>query len=189
MQGGIANLPAGHIAATRYLLQEVQAHAVLLRQMSLPDQPAFGRFWRGKVDDDIQATREGGINAIARIGGDEHNAFVVFEALQEIIGLQIGIAVVGVAHLGPIGHQRIALVQQQHHVKFLGTRKHLVQVALGLADVFIHDRSQVHAVEVHLQLRRQHSRPQCLACSTRTAEQRAHASGEVVCKGSPRSFA
>src|SRR5207249_764275 len=81
VQGSIANLAAGHIAAARYLLQEVLAHAVLLWEVALPDEPAFGRFWRGKVDDDIQAAREGGIDAVASVGRNQHNAFVVFEAL------------------------------------------------------------------------------------------------------------
>ena len=189
MQSGVANLAAGHGAAAGHFLQEVTAHSVLARQVALPDQPALGRFGRREVDDDIESACEGGVDAVARVGGDEDDALVVFQPLQEIIGLQVGVAVVGVAYICSIGHQGIALIEQQHHVQLFGAREHLVQVAFGLADVFIDHRCQVHTVEVHLQLCSQHPGAKGLARAAGAAEESAHAARQIVGEGQARVIA
>ena len=123
------------------------------------------------------------LGALPGVGRHDENALVALQPLEQEVGLQIGVAVVGVAHVGALGHQRVALVQQQDDVQLLGPREDLIEVALRLADVLVDHRRQIDAVDVHLQRPGQRPRSQRLARAARPAEHGPHAARQGVAKG------
>src|SRR4051794_41736116 len=54
--------------------------------------------------------------------------------------------------VGPLGEQRVGLVEEQHRVRGLGLVEDLREVLLGLADVLVDDLREVDAVEVVAEL-------------------------------------
>src|SRR5437868_4860158 len=111
VQCSITHLSTRKNTTSGYLFQESHANIMRRGQMTLPDLPAFRGFRWSKVDDDIEATQKSGVNTVARVGRDNYDAFVVLQALQQVVGFEIGIAVVGVAYFGTFRHEGITFVK------------------------------------------------------------------------------
>ena len=76
--------------------------------------------------------------------------------LEQVGGLDVGVAVMGVLDLRALAEERVRLVEEQHAVHPLGLGEDPVEVLLGLADVLVDHRRQVDDVEVEAQLAGQH---------------------------------
>ena len=57
----------------------------------------FGGAW--KMNDVLKTTQHGGINIIAQVGGEDAEAVVFFDALQQVTCFEVGPLVVRVAYL------------------------------------------------------------------------------------------
>jgi hypothetical protein len=84
---------------------------------------------------------------------------VSFDALQQVADLDVGVAVVAVAHLAALAEERIGFVEEQQDAAFFRGVEDLLQVLLGLADVLAHHRRQVDPIEIEPQARRPALRP------------------------------
>src|SRR5205809_432110 len=170
MQDGIADLPAGQYAAHRYFSQEREIDCMIDREMQLPDSPAFCYVGESEIYNHIHAALEGIVNATAGVCGHNQNALKRLKTLQQEIGFEIGVAVVGGLHVRPAGEERISLVKKQDHIQFLRALENLVQALFCLTDIFIYHCREVEPVEVFLQHRSEQACRQCLTGSTWAAE-------------------
>ena len=88
------------------------------RQMRLPKTPAFQRVRQMKLDHGVHAAAKSSIDRLAGVGGRcLHNAGVMLQPLQQIIRFEVGEAVVRRLHFRAARHQRVAFVEQEHHVE------------------------------------------------------------------------
>jgi hypothetical protein len=60
-----------------------------------------------------QAADEGGIDIGAAVGGEDDDAVMRFHQLQQVAGVGIGVAVVRILHVGPLGEQRVGFLEDQ----------------------------------------------------------------------------
>ena len=68
--------------------------------------------------------------------------------LQQVIDLDVGIAVVAVLDLAALAEQRVRLVEEQDRAAVLGRVEQPAQILLGLADIFADHRGEIDAVEI-----------------------------------------
>src|SRR6185503_14239584 len=100
VQRRVAYLPAGERAALGGRVQQVRLHVVALGQMQLPDRPALARVRECEVDDHVHAPLEGAVDTLPRVGRDQQDAVVRLESLQQVVGLEVGVPVVGILYTG-----------------------------------------------------------------------------------------
>ncbi len=91
--------------------------------MRAPQVEPFVGLGQAEVEQHVEAAQEGTVDSVERVGRDQHQAAVGFEPLQQEVGLEVGVAVVGVADQRPAGEQSVTLVEQQQHVECLGGGK------------------------------------------------------------------
>src|SRR6266542_3703563 len=175
VQRRVADLPAGQYAAAGDVLHQLRIGLVPGGQVGEPQLPALVGVGWDELDCDVDATQERRVDAASRVGGDDHDAVEGLQPLQQEVGLQVGVPVVGVADLGTAGHQRVALVEQQQDVELLGPGEDAVEVAFGLTYVLVDHGGQIDAVDVEVQPGRQMARGERLAGTARSAEQGADA--------------
>ncbi len=148
-QGDVADVAAGQLEPAR---QEVEVEIVVERRLvgpdALPDALPVAGVRKGELDREVNAPHERVIHVLAQVGRQDDGALVLLHALQEVAGLDVGVAVVRVAHLGTLAEQRVGLVEEEHHVARLGFAKDLAQVLLRLADVLAHHGGQIDLVEL-----------------------------------------
>ena len=87
------------------------------------------------------------------VGGEDRQPAIGLHALQQVVDLDIGVAVVAVLHLAALAEQRVGLVEEQDRAAVLGRVEQPAQVLLGLADVFADHGGEIDAVEVQPQRR------------------------------------
>jgi hypothetical protein len=109
------------------------------------------------------------------VGGQDDHAGEGLHPLQQVVDLEVGVAIVTRLDLGALGEQRVGLVEQEDRVAGLGGVEQLGQVLLGLADPLRHDLRQIDLVEVELQLLGDQAGDHGLAGAGRPGEQRRQA--------------
>src|ERR1039457_2422229 len=87
------------------------------------------------------------IDGLPLIGGQDGHAPVVLHALQQVVDLDVGVAVVAVPDLAAASEERVGLVEEQQGAALVGGVEHLAQVAFSLADVFADHAGQVDPVQ------------------------------------------
>ena len=105
------------------------------------------------------------------VGGQDGDAAVLLEPLQEEIDGDIGVAIVRVPDLGASGEERVGLVEQQHGVGALGLVEQARQALLRLAHPAREDLRQVDLVQLEAELARDQS-GQAASCRCRAAPRR-----------------
>ena len=105
-----------------------------------------------EVDVEAQPSREGGIDVLGMIGGQDREARELLHALEQVGDLDVGVAVVRVADGAALAEQRVGLVEEQHGAGALGVVEDDVEVLLGLADVFRDDLREVDGIEIGREL-------------------------------------
>ena len=82
------------------------------------------------------------------VGGEDRQAAISLHALQQIVDLDVGVAVVAVLDFAALAEQRVGFVEEQDRAAVLGGVEQPAQVLLRLADVFADDGRQIDAVEI-----------------------------------------
>ena len=76
---------------------------------------------------------------------------ICLHALQQVVDLDVGVAVVAVFDLAALAEQGVGLVEEQDGAAIFGGVEEPAQILLGFADVFADDGGEVDAVEVEAQ--------------------------------------
>ena len=129
---------------------QVRAHRGLAWKVRLPDQLAADGIGKRKIDDTLDPPGKRLIHVLAQIGGENHDALIRFHALQQVAGLNIGIAVVRVGDFRPLAKQRVRLIKEENCIARFGFVEDLRQVLLRLADIFIDHAGEVDFVQIEL---------------------------------------
>src|SRR5262245_11815765 len=82
------------------------------RPYALPDAHAIRLVRKRKLHDEANAARECFINVLTQIRGEDRNTLVLFHLLQQVCGLDIGVAIMGVANLRALSEQRVRLIKK-----------------------------------------------------------------------------
>ena len=69
---------------------------------------------RREVDDAVEPAGERLVDVGAQVGRQDRQAVEGLHALQQVGALDVGVAVVGVAHLAALAEHRVGLVEEQH---------------------------------------------------------------------------
>ena len=143
------------------------------RERAAPHRPrAPRRPGRGTRRRRAAGAVKAGSSAAAGVGGQDRQPAERLHPLQQVADLEVGVAVVAVAHLGALAEQRVRLVEQQHRAAVLGGVEQPREVLLGLADVLAHHLAEVDHDEVEAQLAGDHLGRERLAGAARAGEQR-----------------
>ena len=106
----------------------------------------------GEVYYKAKPAQKGRIQSTLHIGGKNCQAAEGLHALQQIIDLDVSIAIVAVLHLAALAKERVCLIKEQNRPSILCGVKELFQVLLRLPDVLANHLREIDAIEVHLQL-------------------------------------
>ena len=99
----------------------------------------------------------------------------VLDPLEQVVDLEVRVAIVSDSDLGALAEQRVGLVEQQHAVAALGVVEDLREVLLGLADPLADNRREVDLIEVEPELGGDHRCRERLAGARWPREQHAEA--------------
>jgi hypothetical protein len=99
----------------------------------------------------VDAADEGLVHVLSQVGGEDDDALVIVHALEQVRHLDVGVAVMGVAHGGALAEQGVGLAEDEDGVAGGGLVEDAGQVLLGLADVRGEHPGQVALVEVEAQ--------------------------------------
>ena len=117
-----------------------------------PDPLALGRAGKRELDHEAQAAQERGVERRLHVRREDRQPAVRLHALQQVVDLDVGVAVVAVLDLAALAEQRVGLVEEQDRAAVLGGVEQPAEVLLGLADVLADHRRQVDPVEVEVEL-------------------------------------
>ena len=139
---------AAFTAMLRMLPPVISSRAERLEVERLPSPASGGktfsqirlrlrRVGEREVDQEAQPAQEGAVEGGLPVGGQDGQAAVVLHALQQVVDLDVGVAVVAVLDLGALAEQRVGLVEEEDRAAPLGRVEDRAQVLLGLADVLV----------------------------------------------------
>ena len=98
-QHGVAHVATGQIDETGKAIDRLCAHIRLgLRtrpQVQLPQRTPFGRTGQREFDHRVESASEGRVEPLPRVGGQDDDAVVGLDPLQQIVRLVVGESVVG----------------------------------------------------------------------------------------------
>src|SRR5262249_16816067 len=104
-----------------------------------------------KIDYEPNPAQEGAVNLVLAVRCQDRDAVELFHALQQIVDLYIGEAVMGILDFHSLAEKRVSLVEEQQNIGALAGVEYLAEILLGLTDVLAHYPSEVHAVDLHSQ--------------------------------------
>src|SRR5215467_9033103 len=145
---------------------------MILAQMRLPERPAFFRTGNGELDDRIEPAEERWVEPGAAVAGEEYDSVEVLDALEQVVGLGVGKAVVGLLHVRAFSEHRIGFVEKKNHFRMLGARQQLSQILLSLADILAGYGGEIDPVEREAESRGQPAARQRLSGPRRSGEKR-----------------
>ena len=148
---------------------------VRCRKNVAPDRFALSGIGKRELHHESQAAQERGVERGLQVRRQDRQAAVRFHALQQIAHLDVGVAIVAVAHLAAFAEERIGLVEEQDRAAVLRGVEHPAQVLFGFADVLAHHRGQIDPIEIETQLAGEHFGRHGLARAARAGEERADA--------------
>ena len=99
----------------------------------------------------MAAAGERGVDVLSEVRGKNHDALVVLDPLRQVIGFEIGAAVVDVAHVRALAEERAGLVEQEDDVEPLGPFEGSPQVLFRLSAVLADYGLAVHAMQIPAQ--------------------------------------
>ncbi len=138
-----------------------------------PQPPAQLGVGERERDDESQPAQERLVEGTTHVGRQHREPPVGLHPLEQVVDLDVGVAVVAVLHLTAAAEQRVRLVEEQQRTTLLGGVEQFAQVLLGFADVLAHHGRQVDAVQIQPELPCQHLRGHRLTGPARPGEQRA----------------
>ena len=110
-QDHVADMTARQLGQRSDSVELGRANGVSAAQMGLPQGPALARFRLLELDDHVDAPGEGVVEAGPRVRRQNDDAGVCLDPLQEVIGLGVGEAVVGVLNIRALAEHGIGLVE------------------------------------------------------------------------------
>jgi len=147
--------------------------------MGKPDGAAF--FWTGlgKFDHEIDAAGESGVETRLAVAGEQDDAVVVFDPLQQVIGLRVGEAVVRVGDIGAFAEEGIGFVEEEDDLGLLRAGEKLRQIFFCLADVLARNGSEIDPIKWQAELGRNPTRGERFASAARPGKESPH-SGPIT---------
>ena len=153
---------------------------------ALPPQGRAQVGRRGReVDDRVEPAGERLVDVGPEVGGEDREPVEGLEPLEQVGALDVGVPVVGVAHLAPLAEDGVRLVEEQHRVDPAGLGEDPLEVLLGLPDVLVDDRGQVDRVQVQPEVGGDHLGGHGLAGAGVAGEQRGHAAAAAAALAHP----
>ena len=99
------------------------------------------------------------------VRGQEADAGEGLEPLEQVVGLEVRVAIVARLHVGALAEQRVRLVEQQDRVAGLGRVEQRAELLLGLADPLRDELAEVDLIELEAELAsRSAPRPSSCRC-------------------------
>ena len=117
-----------------------------------PRSAAVGGVRQREVDHCVRPHHERLVHLLAQVGREDDDAVVLLDAPEEVVDLEVGVAVVRVADLVRLPEQRVGLVEEQDRVAACAGLEDLGEVLLGLADILRHHRRQVDPEQLEAEL-------------------------------------
>ena len=127
-------LPPGRLSRAS-AAKSISPSGALARELTPPDLLARRCVGKREADDEADAAQEGAVERALHVGGEDRQAAIGLDPLQQVGDLDVGVAVVAVLDLAALAEERVGLVEQQHRAAGLGGVEQALQVLLGLADV------------------------------------------------------
>lgn len=100
----------------------------------------------------MKPARERVVDLGAFSGGEDRDAGVFLDFLEEIINLNVGVSVVAIMHLSALAKERIGFVEKEDSATLLRRIEDATQILLRLANVFRNDDAQIDAVQAFSQI-------------------------------------
>ena len=95
---------------------------------------------------------------------------MLFHLLEQVVYLDICIAVMGIVNFGTLPEKGICFVKEKDCIAYLSFPEDLFQVLLGFPDVLAHDAGNINFVEVEPHLPCDNLGSQGLACARRACK-------------------
>ena len=172
----VLDVAAGQLELLRH---EADVYALptrgVLREHPVPYLQPVKLLRHRELNDKVHAANKGVVHVLAEVGGQNDYALVLLHLLQQVAGLDVGVTVVRVLHLGTLAEQRVGLVEEENGVAVVGLAEYAVQVLLSLADVLAYDGGKVDLVQVKSKLAGYDIRRHGLARTRRAHKQRVQA--------------
>src|SRR6202035_507021 len=101
-QYGVRDLSTRELGNRGKPVQLLGAHAVRRTQVRQPEGTPLLGAGQGKRQDRIEPTREGIVETAPAVAGQDGDAVVTLHALQQVVGLRVGEAIIGLVNIGAL---------------------------------------------------------------------------------------
>src|SRR4029453_17973804 len=101
---------------------------------------------RGNGDYKMKPSQQPFVDPGAIAGGEDCEAGVFLASPQEIIGFNVGIAVVAIFHVNAFAKKSIRLIKKKDRMTILRRIENTAEILLGLANIFRDDGIQIDPV-------------------------------------------
>ena len=110
----------------------------------------FLRGW--DADDEIKPPRQRVVDLSAFVGGENRDAGVFLDSLEEIVDFDVGVTVVAIMHLSAFAKERIRFVEKEDRTTLPRRIEDASQILLRLATIFRDDGAQIDTVQFFSQI-------------------------------------
>jgi hypothetical protein len=113
--------------------------------------PARFSSWRD-ADKEIKPSRKRVVDLSSIAGGEDREASVFLDSLEEIIDLNVGVTIVAIMHLGAFAKEGISFVEKEDCTTSFRRIEDASQILLRLANIYRDDGAQIDALEIFSQI-------------------------------------
>ncbi len=104
--------PPDTLSCASTLVVELRGGCVR-REDALPDVGSRGLVGEGELHDEADPPHERRVESVLHVGGEDRNPAVGLHLLEQVADLEVGVAIVAVAHLAALAEQGVGLVEEQ----------------------------------------------------------------------------
>src|SRR3569833_3129291 len=180
-QGGIANVATAHLEAVGEAAEvDVRLQRGLSRKHRVPQLLSLvgGGDLEAKMK--RETALEGRVDIRFVIRREEADALEALHALEQIVRLQVRVAIIRATDVGAFAEERVRLVEQQDRVPGLCRIEHVTELLLGLADELRGDLGHVYLIELKTQLLRDQGGDHRRDRSNFRADARVHCASQAL---------
>jgi hypothetical protein len=110
-------------------------------------------FLRGGMRIRKSNRRENALSILVRLpAGEDREAGVFLDSLEEIIDLNVGVTIVAIMHLGAFAKEGIGFVEKEDCTTSFRRIEDASQILLRLANIYRDDGAQIDALEIFSQI-------------------------------------
>ena len=117
---------------------------------ALPDQHSLFPFRKGEVYRKMHPSGKCLVHIFTQVGCQNDDPFMFFHLLEQIIDLDIRVAVVRVLHLRPFSKERVRLVKDYDGVACLSFLENFTQVLFCFTYLFTDNGRQIYLIQIKL---------------------------------------